>query len=138
MMTGESKNNSINTQQVKLKQKQHIPVLHKRRLPILLRLTRRAVVFFSLLLMALLLFFYMGNIQNFLEKDLTLILLCVTCISIALCLFALAGIVESIVYTFIYRHIFFLSYTALFVIVFAIAFITAVVTKAVNLITTGI
>lgn len=73
--------------------------IQKKHEPILLRLNRRAVIFFGLQTIALILYYISGNIQFFLEVNMKIVLRAMTISSIALALFCAAGIVETILFS---------------------------------------
>ncbi len=71
----------------------------QRRVPVLLRLIRRAVLFLGLETFALTLYYVSGNQQHFLEADIMTILRATGISAIALALFCAAGMAASIWFT---------------------------------------
>lgn len=82
-----------------IREAQELPPKKSRRLPPLLRLTRRAVVFLSLTLLATILLFLTGNRQTFLDSNLRMILKIIACNAIALSSFSALAVLECIFYT---------------------------------------
>jgi hypothetical protein len=69
-----------------------------RRLPTLLRLSRRSTIFLSLTLTATIIFFVAGNQQDFLDSNLKLILQIISYNAIALSFFAALSSIECVFY----------------------------------------
>ena len=106
--------------------------------PLLLRLTRRAVIFLFLLLVTFLCFYIAGCIQGFLDQDLTLLLFAVTSVSILLVLFSSTAVLECLIFLIAQRRIRFLFYIVPFLLVTAIAIVAAAVSNSINLLSRGI
>ena len=80
-------------------QKTPLPKQKKsRRLPPLLRLTRRTTIFLTLTLIATIIFFLTGNQQSFLDSNLNFILKLIACNAIALVFFSGSAVFECIFY----------------------------------------
>ena len=106
--------------------------------PLLLRLTRRAVIFLFLLLGTLLSFYIAGCAQGFLDKDLLLLLFCCTAVSVLLLLFSACAAAECVIFLFTQRRLRFLPYLLAFAVVGAIAAVAAVVSHSIHLLANGI
>ena len=106
--------------------------------PLLLRLTRRAVIFLFLLLVTFLCFYIAGCIQGFLDQDLTLLLFAVTSVSILLVLFSSTAVLECLIFLIAQHRIRFLFYIVPFLLVTAIAIVAAAVSNSINLLSRGI
>ena len=107
------------------------------RIPMLFRLTRRGVVFLSLLMWGLFLMCILGNFQKFLDSDLNLILFLTTSVSILLALMSAAAIIECIFCAIIIRKIRYIFYSVFFIIDLAFAAVIAVFSRSVNMISLG-
>ena len=106
--------------------------------PILLRLTRRAVIFFTLLLLAFIGFYIAGCAQGFLDNDIILILLCISSVAILLLLFSVATLIECIIFLIAQRRIYFLFYAVPFTLTAALGAVATVVSRSINLLARGI
>ena len=109
-----------------------------RRLPPLLRLTRRSVVFLSLTLIATIIFFVTGNKQTFLDSNLNMILKIIACTAIALSIFSTAGAVECVFYTFKDKKIRLVFHLVSYTIVFALSVVISILSLTINLLSEGI
>lgn len=105
--------------------------------PFLLRLTRRAVIFFFMLLVTLLCFYAAGCVQGFLDKDLSLILLCGTGVSILLALFSAAAAAESLVFLFMQRRARYVFFLLSFLLLACAATVAAAATGSIHLLSRG-
>lgn len=92
-----------------------------RRLPLLLSLTRRGIIFFMFMLIALLLLFFTGNVQNFLDENLKLILNTCIIAAIGMAFFSLAAVIECIYYIASKKKSFFYVHLVIFLIFFLLA-----------------
>ncbi|MBQ0052141.1 MAG: hypothetical protein KBT11_08795 [Treponema sp.] len=86
---------SENTSNAETKQEESSTQV-SRRLPPLLRLTRRACIFLFLTLSAFVVFYITGNFQNFLDSNTVLILMAVSFNSIMLTIFSGLAFFETI------------------------------------------
>lgn len=109
-----------------------------RRLPQLLRLTRRSIVFFTLSLLAIILFFMTGNRQLFLDSNLNLILQIISFTSIFLALFTLAGILGCIFYLVKDKKIKYIVHTFAYILILIFSIVTLILSLSVNLLSEGI
>ena len=109
-----------------------------RRLPVLLRLSRRTTVFLSLTLIATIIFFMTGNQQSFLEANLNLILKIISCDAIALCFFSAASLFQCIFYLVKDRKFRLIFHLAVYLIIFAVSIAVSVLSLTVNLLSEGI
>lgn len=109
-----------------------------RRLPRLLSLTRRGFFFFSFLLIAQLFLFFSGNVQNFLDENLKLILFISSCTSIGMAFFALAAVIECIYYIVSTKKLFFYVHLVIFIVFFILAVVISLATNLVGVLTEGI
>ena len=114
------------------------PQRKSRRLPPLLRLTRRAVVFLSLTLIATILFFMMGNQQNFLDSNLILILKIIASNAIALSFFSFTAISECIFYATKNKQLRFVVHLVCYILVLALSLTISVLSLSINLLSEGI
>lgn len=73
-------------------------------LPLLFMLTRRMILFLTLLLSVLILFYIIGNYQMFLDSSQKIILRSAAVTASALILFSISGIIESIICLVLYRN----------------------------------
>lgn len=92
-----------------------------RRLPLLLSLTRRGMIFFMFLLIAQLLLFLTGNIQHFLDENQTLTLKMCSYAAIGMGFFSFAAVIECIYYIVTSKKAFFYVHLAIFFILFLLA-----------------
>lgn len=110
----------------------------KRRIPTLLRLTRRATVFLSFTLAAITLFFITGNRQTFLDSNLILILNIMSCNAIALLFFSALAALECIFYLIKDRFFKLAPHLFCYIIIFALSLALTIFSLAVNLLSEGI
>ncbi len=73
--------------------------------PLLFRLTKRVTLFLFLLLLALIVVYVTGNFQKFLDSTQKLILFYAILVSIALVLFSVLSIIESLIFMIALRRI---------------------------------
>lgn len=109
-----------------------------RRLPPLLRLTRRTVVFLSLTLIATILFFMTGNQQHFLDSNLNLILKVIACNAIALSFISFAAIIECIFYVAKSRKVRLIIHLICYILVLAVSITVSVLSLSINMLSEGI
>ena len=109
-----------------------------RRLPPILRLSRRATVFLSLTLTALILFFITGNRQTFLDSNLKLILKIISVNGIALVLFATASSLECIFYIIKNRKVRLIVHLAIYLIMLVAGSTVTIFSLTINLLSEGI
>lgn len=105
--------------------------------PMYLRLTRRGVVFLSLMLAADLLLFVVGNSQRFLDESLRLILVISTVNAIMLAFLSLAAVAESLVSVVVMRRLRYFLYAVAFVVPAAFACAAGVAARALLMLTEG-
>lgn len=105
--------------------------------PMYLRLTRRGVVFLSLMLAADLLLFVVGNSQRFLDESLRLILVISTVNAIMLAFLSLAAVAESLVSIIVRRRLRYFLYAVAFVVPAAFACAAGIATRALLMLTEG-
>lgn len=118
---------------------EHITAKEKKHFtPLILRLTRRAVTFLFTLLAATICFYIAGCAQNFLDSNISLLLFCITSISILVCLFSAAAICECIAFLLIFKRIFFLLYAIPFFILTSLSIAIAMLSNSLNLLAHGI
>jgi len=106
-------------------------------LPMFLRLTRRGVVFFFLVLVSLFTLFIIGNKQQFLDSDLNIILIAMTCDAILLTFMSIAAIFESIVCIFMEKKIKYFFHFIAFFIPLALAIVFGFLSRSITLLTEG-
>ncbi|WP_147614706.1 hypothetical protein [Treponema pectinovorum] len=109
-----------------------------RKLPTLLSLTRRGFFFFLFLLIAQLFLFFSGNVQNFLDENLKLILFLSSCTAIGMAFFALAATIECIYYIVATKKLFFYVHLVIFIVFFVLALAISLATNFVEVLTEGI
>lgn len=109
-----------------------------RRLPPLLRLSRRATVFLSLILIASGIFFITGNKQTFLDSNLKLILNFIACDSIALTFFSACSSLECLFYIIKEKKIKYLFHLAGYLLILAAGSVISVIFLTINLLSEGI
>ena len=109
-----------------------------RRLPTLLRLTRRTVVFLSLTLIATIIFFLTGNKQTFLDSNQNMILKIVASISIALAFFSLLATAECIFFTFASKKFRLVLHLVCYLLIFIISIAVIFLSLSINLLSEGI
>ncbi len=109
-----------------------------RRLPPLLRLTRRATVFLSLTLAAIIFFFITGNRQTFLDENLKLLLIIITFTAISLTFFTGMAIIECIFYTVKDKKFRLIFHLACYIILFILGITISVASLSINLLSEGI
>ena len=108
-----------------------------KRLPLLLSLTKRAVLFFTLVLIAQFLFFITANIQNFLDASLILILYFIVFSAILHAFFCLAAVIECVFYFAEKKRIGFLIRFFVYFILFLAAVVSAVAASLIITLTNG-
>lgn len=106
-------------------------------LPMFLRLTRRAVVFFFCMLVSLIVLFVVGNFQHFVDSNQRLLLFFCTIDAIMLLFFSAFAFVESIVCIFIEGRIRYAFYALFFLIPFVFALIFALLSRSLLLLSEG-
>lgn len=109
-----------------------------RRLPPILRLSRRTTIFLSLTLTAVILFFMTGNQQTFLDSNLKLILKIISVNAISLCFFAMASSLECIFYLIKERKIRFCVHLAVYLLIFIASLAISLISLSINLLSEGI
>ena len=109
----------------------------RRKNPVILRLTRRAVLFLGLETLALILYYVSGNQQHFLEVNIKIILWAMAVSTIALSLFCAAGIAESIYYFFSRKSPRFLLRIIPYGTIFAAAVALTLFSRTVDLLSLG-
>lgn len=114
-----------------------LPSASKKHTPLILRLTRRAVVFLGLLTIALILYYISANMQYFLEVNIKIILWGMTVSSIALALFCAAGVAESLYFTIVQKQSRFLFRLIPYGLVMILAATFAVFSRTVDLLSLG-
>lgn len=108
------------------------------RIPMLFRLTRRCVVFLSLLSGGLFLMFSVGNFQMFLDSDLNLLLFLTTSVSILLALMSLVSSAVSFVCVFVERRIRYLFFSLGFLVSFFVSVVFVFFSRGVNMLSLGL
>ena len=108
-----------------------------RRLPLILSLTRRGVFFFLFVLIAQLLLFFTGNIQNFLDENLRLIVIISSLTSIGMMLFSLAAVFECLYYGISKRKKHFFIHMVIFFAAFLFALGVCIFTNTVIILSDG-
>lgn len=108
------------------------------RLPLLLSLTRRALLFFVFLLCAEIILFFSGNIQNFLDENLELILFGICCASIGAAFFALAAAAECVYYIIATKKLYYYFHLAIFIIFLIAAVFACLVSGSAEVLSRGI
>ena len=114
------------------------PQKKSRRLPPLLRLTRRATVFLALTLIATILFFLTGNQQTFLDSNLSLILKIIACTAIALSFFSAIACLECIFYTIKSKKFKLILHFICYIITFAFSITISIFSLTINLLSEGV
>ena len=109
-----------------------------RRLPPLLRLTRRATVFLSLTLIATIIFFVTGNKQTFLDSNLNMILKIIALNAIALVFFSLAAVTECVFYTIKSKKIRLIIHLICYTLIFLLSLAISILSLTINLLSEGI
>ncbi|WP_294430183.1 hypothetical protein [uncultured Treponema sp.] len=109
-----------------------------RRLPPLLRLTRRTVVFLSLTLIATILFFMTGNQQHFLDSNLNIILKIIACNAIALSFITFAAIFECIFYVAKIKKLRLIIHLICYILVLAVSVAVSILALSINMLSEGI
>lgn len=109
-----------------------------RRLPLLLSLTRRAFIFSSCVLAAQIVLFFSGNIQNFLDENLSLILYSICFSSIGTGFFALAACAECVYYIITTKKTYFYVHLVIFIIFLILAVFVCLFSNAVQILSGGI
>lgn len=115
-----------------------VPGQQSRRLPPLLRLTRRSTVFLSLTLIATVIFFITGNRQTFLDSNLNLILKIIACNSIALCFFSAIAIAECVFYLIKIKKFKLIIHLLCYTIIFTASVTLSILSLTINLLSEGI
>lgn len=123
---------------LKIREKLTIRFTIFRKLPLLLSLTRRAFLFFVFFLAAQFFVFFTGNIQNFLDENLNLILLIICCTSIGTAFFSFAAAAECIYYIITTRKMYFYVHLSIFLIFFIAALIISIATNSIGILSGGI
>lgn len=108
-----------------------------RRLPTLLRLTRRGTVFLSLTLIAAIIFYVAGNRQIFLDSSMSLILRIITSNAIALSLFSAAAVPQCVFYILRDKRLGLLLHLLLYVMLLIAGCAVSVISLAINLLSEG-
>ena len=119
-------------------EKQESPRKKSRRLPPLLRLTRRATVFFLFTLIATIIFFITGNKQTFLDSNLSMILKIIAVNAIALSFFSLVAIPECIFFTVKDKKFRLVFHLVCYTLIFASSIAIAILSLTINLLSEGI
>ncbi|MBQ4379083.1 MAG: hypothetical protein II821_07805 [Treponema sp.] len=109
-----------------------------RRLPPLLRLNRRTVIFLSFTLTASIIFFMTGNQQSFLDSNLRLILKIITSNAIALVFFSGTAIAECIFYTFKEKKFRLIFHFIIYLLIFSASIFISIFSLTINLLSEGI
>lgn len=109
-----------------------------RRLPLLLSLTRRSFFFFLFILISQIFLFFMGNMQNFLEKNLNLILTLCCYSAIGAAFFSFAAFAECIYYYLTKKKKFFLIHMIIFFLLFLVTLSISLISKTINSYSQGI
>lgn len=119
---------------------QEIPARQKknRRLPPILRLSRRTTIFLSLTLTASILFFLSGNQQTFLDSNLKLLLQVISFNSIALIFFSFASSLECIYYLITEKKLRLVIHLAVYLLLLSASIAISVFSLSVNLLSEGI
>lgn len=111
---------------------------NSRRLPPLMRLSRRAIVFLSFTLLANILFFMTGNRQSFLDSNLSLILKIIACNSIALSFFTAFSCLECVFYIVKTRKLRMVILFLVYLLIFAVSLVLSCLSMSINLLSDGI
>ena len=109
-----------------------------RRLPPLLRLTRRTTVFLTLTLIATMFFFLTGNQQAFLDSNLNFILKIIASNAIALVFFSGTAVFECIFYTAKDKKIRLVFHLVIYILIFILSAIISIFSLTINLLSEGI
>ncbi|MBQ8014202.1 MAG: hypothetical protein IJ257_07410 [Treponema sp.] len=109
-----------------------------RRLPVLLRLTRRTNVFLSLTLIATILLFATGNRQTFLDSNLNLLLKIIASNAIALAFFSTLAILECIFYTIRDKRFKLVFHLSCYILILILSITISVFSLTINLLSEGI
>ena len=109
-----------------------------RRLPLLLSLSRRAFIFSSCVLAAQIVLFFSGNIQNFLDENLSLILYSICFSSIGMGFFALAACAECIYYIITTKKTHFYVHLGIFIVFLILAVCICLSSNAIQILSGGI
>ena len=118
--------------------KKEEPPQKSRRLPTLLRLTRRAVVFLTLTLIATIIFFVTGNKQTFLDSNLRMILKIIAANAIALSFFSLVAIPECIFFSIKDKKFRLMFHLVCYVLILALSAAVSVLSLTVHLLSEGV
>ena len=108
-----------------------------RRLPTLLRLSRRSTIFLSLTLTATIIFFIAGNQQNFLDSNLKLILQIISYNAIALSFFSALSCIECIFYIIKNKKIRLLIHLITYLAILAFSITMSVLSLTINILSEG-
>ena len=111
---------------------------NSRRLPPLLRLTRRANVFLSFTLIATIIFFVTGNKQIFLDSNMSLILKIIACTAISLSIFSFSAIIECIFYTVKDKKFRLIFHLVSYILIFLASTTISILSLTINLLSEGI
>ncbi len=107
-------------------------------IPLILRLTSRAVVFLFFLLATAVCFYAAGCAQSFLDSDITFLLFCITSISLLLVLFSAVSFCECVIFLILYKRLFFLFYSLFFVFLGVFSVVVAFLSNGINLLARGV
>ena len=108
-----------------------------RRLPTLLRLSRRSTIFLSLTLTATIIFFIAGNQQDFLDSNLKLILQLISYNAIALSFFSALSSIECVFYIIKNKKIRLIIHLITYLAILAFSITISAVSLTVNLLSEG-
>ena len=109
-----------------------------RRLPILLRLTRRTIIFLFLTLVATILFFITGNKQSFLPSNLKMLLKIIASNAIVLSIMSFSALAECLFYLIRTKKIKFAVHFFCYALTLAGSIFVMLFSLSVNLLSEGI
>ena len=110
----------------------------QRQLPLLLRLTRRTVVFFSLTLLATIIFYITGNKQTFLDSNQVLILRIIASTAITLSFFTLMASIECIYYILAAKKLSLFLHLICYIFLLIVSITISILSLTINLLSEGI
>jgi len=104
---------------------------------VLYKLTRRTVIFLTLLLCAQILIFLVGNYQNFLDSNQNLILLFVCCHSIGLSVFCLITIIQAVIIYFQTKNKLMFIHVSIYFIILIFALAATIFSRSIMFVSQG-
>ena len=96
------------------------------------------IYFFSCVLVSQIVLFFSGNIQNFLDENLNLILFSICCASIGTGFFALAACLECIFYIISTKKIYFYVHLIIFIVFFILAVFICLASNSIEILSGGL